>query len=365
MTKVANTTLPTVALFPAHPAQLWLMNALALELKGEVKIVWVLRNKDVLLTIANKLELEYEVISNAKTGLLGNFLELLANIVRSIIISRKHQVDLWFTKYGAGNIAAALCKAKSLSFNDDDIDVVPFIAITSYPFANKVIAPEWVRMGRYRKKTIRYRGSHEFGYLSSQRFLPDRGHLRKLGLGKKEPYIMIRMSALEAHHDVGISGLSEDFIDEIIIELGTRYKIFISSEKPLSQKYEAYQLHSDVVDIHHILFHADCLIADSLSMPLEAAVLGTPSIRLSDFGSQVSAFAAIEPFGLIFNFSPIEIDKALSKLREVLELKKEGTFTQKRQQLLDYMEDPILVFKNAILEQLSSTVTDNPQYSDH
>lgn len=346
----------SVALFPAHPAQLWIMYYLSLQLDDTIKVFWVLRDKDVLVALARKLELKFVVFSKAKSGLLGNAFELTLNLCRAIRFTRKHKIDLWLTKYGAGNIAAKLCGSKSLSFNDDDIDVVPLIAVTSYPFAEKVLCPEWVRMGRYASKAIRYRGMNELIYLTPNR--NSRGSLARSEIVSElgsEDFILIRMSALAAHHDIGIRGIGEDFVFEIISLYKSRYNIFVSSEKKLSRRLEPFRLTLAVDSIHSVLSGTSCLVTDSLSMALEAALLGTASVRLSDFGQQISAFESISQYGLIHNFSPDDTAGAKRCLDNIVQLDHAGVIAQRSKSLREDMVDPTPYFIDAINETLGAS----------
>jgi predicted glycosyltransferase len=343
---------PVVAFFPAHPAQLWLMNSVVTALGERITAVWVLRDKDVLIDIANRLNIEYVVISRAKTGLLGNMLELLANTIRAVRLTKKYKINLWFTKYGAGNIASVLCGRRSISFNDDDIDIVPLIAITSYPFAKKILAPRWVRMGRFDQKTIRFNASNELVYLHPKRFSPDYEKLKALNINDDQPFILIRMSALDAHHDVGIRGLSEQFLETMINRYQNTHQLFISSEKSLSDIFSKYHLRTNVYDIHHVLHAAACIVTDSLSMALEGAILGTASVRLSDFGLQVSAFKAIEKYELIYNLAPDETEAAIAAIDQVLKYDASGEISRRSKNLIDELEDPLPYFTDTILDQL-------------
>ena len=343
---------PVVAFFPAHPAQLWLMNSVVTALGERITAVWVLRDKDVLIDIANRLNIEYVLISRAKTGLLGNMLELLANTIRAVRLTKKYKINLWFTKYGAGNIASVLCGRRSISFNDDDIDIVPLIAITSYPFAKKILAPRWVRMGRFDHKTIRFNASNELVYLHPNRFSPSQEKLKKLNISDNQPFILIRMSGLNAHHDVGIRGLSEKFLEKMISRYKSTHQLFISSEKPLSDIFSKYHLRTNVDDIHHVLHAAACIVTDSLSMALEGAILGTASVRLSDFGLQVSAFKAIEKYELIYNLAPDETEAAIAAIDQVLQYDASGEISRRSKNLIDELEDPLPYFTATILDQI-------------
>ena len=343
---------PVVAFFPAHPAQLWLMNSVANALGEKIAVVWILRDKDVLIDVANRLKIKYVVISTAKTGLFGNIVELLTNTIRAVHLTKKYNINLWLTKYGAGNIASVLCGRRSISFNDDDIDIVPLIAITSYPFAKKVLAPRWVRMGRFDRKTIRFNASNELVYLHPKRFSPSQAKLEKLNISDNQPFILIRMSALNAHHDVGIRGLSEKFLEKVISRYKATHQLLISSEKPLSRILSKYQLHTNADDIHHVLHAAACIVTDSLTMAQEGAVLGTASVRLSDFGLQMSQFKAIAKYELIYNFAPEQTEAAIAAIDQVLIHDAAGEISRRSKKMIDELEDPLPYFIDTILDQL-------------
>ena len=162
-----------IALFPSHPSQLWMLKPVADYLSQDDHICWFMRDKDVMLELADAMGIEYTRLSIASTGLVGNGIEMAANFLRCIRHTLKDNIDVWVTKYGAGNSAARLCLRKTLSFNDDDADIVPLIAATSYTVAHAVLVPDVTRMGRYERKARRYNSSHELFYLHPNRFRPD------------------------------------------------------------------------------------------------------------------------------------------------------------------------------------------------
>ena len=64
-----------VALFPAHPAQLWLMLSVKSWIEtvdDSIEFKWFFRDKDITLELATSLGLEGIVVSKASSGLLGN-----------------------------------------------------------------------------------------------------------------------------------------------------------------------------------------------------------------------------------------------------------------------------------------------------
>ncbi len=344
-----------IALFPAHPAQLWLMYSIYKKLSEEYQVLWVLRDKDILIELASSLKIEYRVISKAKSGIFGNAFELFSNIFKVILITRSYKVDCWITKYGAGNIGAYLCGVPSISFNDDDIDIVPLIAATSYPFAKYVICPQDLRMGKYHTKALRFKGMNELAYLETGgQTNSESAPLELLDLlGKK--YILIRLSALSAHHDVGKRGISTQFIINMLKKYEGQYRIVISSEKPLPKELEDYKLKIPVQFIHITLRSACCLVTDSLSMALESSVLGTGVVRLSDFGGNLTAFQSIESYRLIFNHSPDDLSGAMQSVCEVLELNTTGEMQNRSDMLRADMESPVPLFLETINSLFASS----------
>jgi predicted glycosyltransferase len=50
----------------------------------------------------------------------------------------------------------------------------------------------------------------------------------------------------------------------------------------------------DALDVHHFLAEAQLLVSDSQSMSVEAAMLGTPSVRFSDFAGRIGVLEELE-----------------------------------------------------------------------
>ena len=345
----------TVALFPAHPSQVWLLHQVANQLGPGVRVIWYMRDKDRSGEIATALGVEYKLLSIARQGLLGNGIEMLVNAAKAIHETRKEHIDIWVTKYGAGNFAAKLLRKKSLSFNDDDVDLVPLIAATSYRFADKILVPEVIRMGKYETQASRYRSCHELFYLHPSRFRPDPEIKAELGLAESERYGIIRLSALTAHHDLGVRGIAKDLLLEIIARYGDEVRIFISAEKALDPDLEKFRMPIRPERMHHALACADFLVGDSQTMTSEAAVLGVPALRLNDFVGRVSVIAELEQYGLAFGFRPGQESAVLEKLQELLSSPTtKQVFEARRKKMLNQMIDPAPWFAAQVMQLLES-----------
>lgn len=342
----------TIAFLPAHPKQLWMLHAVAQELEDIADVVWVLRDKDCTIELADNLGIDYTIISRAATGLIGNAVELLRNVVRARRLTRERNIDLWVTKYGAANIAARLSGRRSIAFNDDDVDVVPLIAWTSYPFADAILVPYVTRMGRFDHKALRYPGHQEFFYLHPNRFTPDSSIAGELGLKPGSPFAVVRLSALQSHHDVRARGMSEALVRDVLHLAEAHHppiRVFISSEKPLTPEFEPFRFPLAAFRMHHALALAEFFVGDSQSMTTEAAMLGTPALRINSFVGKIAAMEVMERHGLAFGFRPGEESALLEKLRYLLSLPdRRAAFDQRRRAMLNTMADPLPPFIDVI-----------------
>jgi len=344
----------TVAFFPKHPAQIWVMYPLAREVSRFANVVWAMCDKDCSLDLADSLGLEYEVLSKTVPGLVRNGINMVGDISRAVAFARRYKVDLWVTKYGAGNIAALLTGSHSIAFNDDDADIVPLIAWTSYTFADFVVVPTVTRMGWFDRKAIRYAGNHELFYLHPNRFSPEPGVLRDLGLKPAEPFAIIRLSALQAHHDIGIRGIREDLVRQVIRMVGDGIRLFISSEKPLRREFERFRFPIAPEKMHHALAFAEFFLGDSQTMTSESAVLGTPAFRLSDFVGKLSYIEELQGCGLAFGFKPGQEAALLDTLQNMLAMSdRKAVFAARRKLFLATRIDPVPWFAGLIRQQLA------------
>ncbi len=354
----------TVAFLPAHPSQIWLLKPVADEVSEFAEVVWIIRSKDCSEALAESLGLNYVILSQASSGLIGNSIELFTNIFRCLLLTRKYDIDLWVTKYGCGNIAAWLLRKKSISFNDDDADIVPFIAWTSYPFAEMTLVPSVTRMGRFSKSAVRYASFHELFYLHPHRFTPDPSIKKELGLSENELFAIVRLSALQTHHDNGIRGIEEALLLKIIAATNGKIKLFITSEKPLASEFEQLRFPLPPDRILHALSYAEFLLGDSQTMTAEAAVLGTPAFRLNDFVGRISYLDELEKYKLAFGYKPGKERELIDKLQEIINLpNRSEVFLKRRELLLRDKIDPVPWVADIINSCLQSKPIFNKNHS--
>lgn len=99
---------------------------------------------------------------------------------------------------------------------------------------------------------------------------------------------------------------------------------------------ERYLLPIAPSDIHHVLAQAYLLLSDSQSMSVEAAMLGTPSIRYSDFSGRISVLEELEhTYKLTFGIKPGDQQKLVARLLDLLlEPNCDAIFQERRRRML-------------------------------
>ena len=130
--------------------------------------------------------------------------------------------------------------------------------------------------------------------------------------------------------------MNNDIARKIIQRLEKLGNVYISSERELHEEFEKYRLNINPLDIHHLMAFATLYIGDSQSMSVEAAMLGTPSVRFNDFAGKISVLNELETkYQLTYGIHSSEPEKLFAKLDELLVLPDLKTvFQQRRQKML-------------------------------
>jgi predicted glycosyltransferase len=214
-----------------------------------------------------------------------------------------------------------ITKMISFILDDDDSDVEPLFAKFAHPFADYLISPDVLKYERPKKNHLLYPGYHELSYLHPNRFSPDKSVLRKLGLEQGDKYFILRFNAFKAHHDIGAKGLSNANKNQLISLLNQFGKVIITTEGEINPEYQKYKFVLSPTEIFSALHYATLFIGDSQTMTNEAAVLGTPALRLNSFVGRISYLKEQEDkYNLAFGYKPNEFNKLLAKVKDLLSM---------------------------------------------
>ncbi|MET0556397.1 MAG: hypothetical protein ABW221_25390 [Vicinamibacteria bacterium] len=337
-----------------HPVQVHLFRPVIEACRGlghEVRVI--ARDKDVTLALLAHFGIACEVLAPTGRGLFGFARELVVREARMTARARRFRPDLIVGTSAHAARVARVSGARSIVMSDDDADAVPVFRWLAYPLATAIVTPSCLRHEHHGRRHRVYEGYQQLFYLHPQRFRPDPLVRRELGLEAGESFGLLRLSALAAHHDRGVRGLSEAAVRGVQERVAGRFRLFVSSEKPLPASLEPLRVRVAPHRMHDVLAAAAFFVGDSQSMTAESAVLGVPAFRLNDFVGRISYLRELEDYGLAFGFRRGEEDALLAALERTLATPdRAAVFAERRERMLRDKGDP-LPWLMALLGELS------------
>jgi predicted glycosyltransferase len=307
------------------------------------------RDKDVVFRLLTAYDLPWQRLGRARGGLFGAVLELLSRELQFLRVARAFRPDVAVGTSAHVARVGRIVGAASVFMTEDDTPAVPLSRWVCFPFASAIVTPACLAYEAHGRNHLTYPANQELFYLHPNRFRPDAERLARLGLALEPPYAIIRLSALHAYHDVGKRGIGEMLLRQLLALTAGRVRLLISSEKSLAPEFERHQLDIPPETMHDALAYARFFLGDSQTMTAEAAVLGVPAFRLSDFVGRLSYLEELQRYGLAFGFRPGQEGALLRAIQEVLDQPEAaGVFQARRRRLLSDMIDPLPWFLKAV-----------------
>ena len=310
-----------ILFFFVHPGAFHVLKKTIRTLKSAGEIVDVaIINKDVLPELLRENGIEFTDIfpeGRRSRNLFEAGFNLLKTVWRLHKLIRGKHYDCMVTD-DCLSINGRLSHTPCLFLIDDDLDVVPEIA-PLLMCADRIVAPQVTRLGRFEHKKIGFPGYKELSYLHPDVFAPDADVVRRYGLTSKK-YVFVRTVGLTATHDRNKHGIDDHFllrISDCVRRCG--FQLVLSSERKLPKELETSRIHFAAADGLHLLGHAALFAGDSQTMTSEAALLGVPALRYNDFVGKISVMDEKETkYGLSFGYLPGNEDAFLEKLETLL-----------------------------------------------
>jgi predicted glycosyltransferase len=326
-----------------HPAHVHLFRHVLDQWKHDgIETLVVARDKDITLRLLDIYGIPFRSTGRAGRGLPAQLCEFVRREAAMFgLVRRLRPAIITGTSPNAVR-AARLYGAKSVILCEDDAKYIPLFRYVAYPWASAIVTPDALIHEDYGDRHLRYPSYQKLFYLHPTRFTPDRGILRELGIGDSERFGLIRLSALTAHHDRGMTGMSEDLVRRVIRLVEGDMRVFITSEKPLPAEFEPHRLPISAERVHHALAFAEFFLGDSQSMTVESALLGTPAFKINTFAGIISVIRQLEEYGLAYGYRPGEEDALVRQLQEVLAMPDRREHLQRlRQRMLSEKIDPL------------------------
>lgn len=303
-----------------HPAHVHLFKHFAWEMqkKGHF-LFFTCREKEFEIFLLEKYELNYKSFGPKYSSKIGKIFGLLEFDIKEFLSGLKFKPDLFLScgSFYAAH-AAFLLRKPHISLEDTG----NWEQVRLYlPFTQAVLTSNTFPIS-YGSKQVIYNGHHEVAYLHPYRFKPNEKFREHIGLSLNEKYVILRFVSWNATHDIGQKGINEKTKTKLVNYLSKKYKVFISSEAPLPNKFSQYKISFAPDEIHQALFYADLFIGEGTTMAMEAAMLGTPSIYVNSL--QYNNIKDMMENGLAFCYnSSQEVYEKVKEIAETPDLKLE------------------------------------------
>jgi uncharacterized protein len=301
-----------------HPAHIHHFRNLYQELiEKDWKVLFVVKDKDLVIHLANSYQLPFKKIGKTKEGLVRKILFLPISFFKMLLIAIRFNPDIVISRVSPiSGWTSFILRKPHITFTDTEN--VEKMDRFSEPFADYIFTSVSFKREYKPNKHFRYHGTHELAYLHASRFKPDSSVLDYLGVEKNDKYALVRFVAWDAHHDVGEYGLNENQKEEIVASLEKHMKVFISSEKRLSDKLKKYAIKIPPKKMHDAIYFATIQLGESPTMAEEAATLGVPSICISSWAGKTGVIQDLVESKLLLHFHPDNYDDLLKQVNTVL-----------------------------------------------
>jgi len=352
-----------------HPAHYHLFKNFIKQMKDRHYIKVLIRDKDILSDLLEIDEVEYERIIESKKRSRGNKFSILFANLREMLEQDinlfRHIKDYRYDILMGTDISIShigrIFKIPSFIFNEDDFEINKMFCSTTYPYCDFIVSPSVCSVGKFGKKKIEYDGYQKLAYLHPNYFTPDIRTVNKY-INSDKPFFILRLVSYTAGHDIEQKhgGISEELLETLISILLKKGNVYLTSEENLKDKFKKHLLKINPIDIHHLLAFSDLLITDSQSMTVEAAMLGTPSIRYNSFVGKISVLNEIENrYHLSTGIHINESDKLLKQVNEIVENKDtKSLYLNNRNRMLDDKAD-LTAFLIWLIEDFPNSVMNN------
>lgn len=333
-----------VLLDAVHAADVWALGALEQRLLDDGnETLWLSRaEKEHVVALIEARNRPHVVASRAGRSSLTLAAELVRRDVAAWRATRSFRPDVIVTRSPAGVHAGRLARTPVL-YDTDDGHVAGALFRIAGPLADVLSTPS-ATQETYGDRHRRYRGYKELFSLHPSRFQADAGIRAELGLADDQSFSIVRLTAFTASHDRRESGLRPVQVADLIQRLEPHGPVLISSETPLTGRWAAHAITARPDRFHHVLAAADVVVGDSQSVCAEAAVLGTPSIRLNSWVGRHPYQVELESrWGLTRTFGLADMDALRGHLDAILDdaAAEKERHAERREAMLTWAGDPL------------------------
>jgi len=348
-----------------HPAQAHLFKNLIVQLQNrQHKVSVLIKQHPIVESIFRDFGISYTVLGRKGKGLILKGLFQIGFILKTLKLYQKHKFQIGIGVSVSLSFLSRFTRLKAIILDDDDKKATPLFAALTHKSASVLLRPMALAWEGQFPNTLYYNAYHEIAYLHPKHFIPDPEILKVQNLKPDEPFFIIRLVSLKAHHDKGIRGLNNTYLERIIELLQPFGRVLITNESNADLSSGAEKIKIEPAKIHHLMAFSRLIISDGQTMCSEAACLGVPSVRINDFAERISYLdEQEEKWKLTFGYSPDQFSAALKKIEDLLYVPL-STFQQRRELMLNEVIDftAFLVWFIENYPQSKKIMKENPDY---
>ncbi len=270
-----------------HPVDPYIVfeSARRIEESGGETFFLIVEKEDIIKKIVDAHSFKNKVIGRGKNSFLGktlNIFNIFYGINRQI---RKFKPNLIFS--GTAPYTSFACKFNQIPLICwEDTETATFNWKYAHKRIDSILMVESFYKDMPYDNVIKFNGYKELAYLHPNVFRPDKSILGELGLKELDKIVLMRFSALNAMHDIGLRSealYNEDKIFNFINKIEKLYdaKVLISmTERDLSGRFSKYKLRLDPSKYIHLLANCTLYVGEGTTTASEAGVLGVPWINI-------------------------------------------------------------------------------------
>jgi uncharacterized protein len=354
-----------------HPVdpQIALNTAKQIE-KDEGEILFVIIEKEgIIKKIVESHSFNNIVISSNKKTVIGKVLHTVTVVSKLFTTIKNYKPDIIFSPTSPySSLACAFNRIPLVCWADTE-SATTNIKLSAWRI-NSILIPQSFYKKIKSSNVIRFNGYKELSYLHPNVFNPNSDVLIEQGLSTDEKIVLMRFSALNAMHDIGLKSKSITKADELLffikkIETVYNARVLISTtERSLDSRFDKYKLEIEPSKYIQLLSFCSLYFGEGTTSASEAGILGIPWVVLSEtdrgyLNDQENNYG----LGITTN----KIDVAFLKAEEYLsDSNIKNEWTKKRTKLLADKIDVSAFFSWFIINypQSHNTIRDNPNYQN-
>ena len=275
------------------------------------------------------------------------------DVVNAFRYLKDKNVDLTTGCGTYSTFTACLLKVPDIAFNDCEATMnaerYALFKLT-YQFTDVFVTPSSFKreLGSKHCKVESYK---ELAYLHPNYYTPDPSVFDLLDIPRSHDYSVLRFNAFDGPHGPSVSGLTDADKIALVKELSDYGEVFVSSERDVPEALQEHVLDVPKHRIHDVLSYASLFVTDTQTMAAEAALLGTPTIRVRPLmGDCDPVYIELErEFQLLYNLQTAS-EVAAKAVQLIEDPRVTEDWQKKRDRLLDRKLDMTALMVSLIEE---------------